>query len=277
MVALSKRMSKRRCRSCPGRDGCLHVRIYDEKKNPPEKKEEDVEQKEGEKAVVEREKEEDEEENKTKLNLLFKQVFNYPPTEEDKVTNNRINTTQDLFPNGRMIPKGHLVEKCECGLLFSQIEMESNHPVIHHSRPTKDSRDHPLTIYFLKTEGCDHVKYYSGTEDGLIRTSLKVRKCDISVHFVSADLINEYCRILFGSSSSGKSLDSFVASKNSLNRSDRGSARPIPRHKAYDAFHVYLNGLKYDPEVGFGCPKCPKELGKGEKEDEFNQIEIHIW
>ena len=107
MVALSKRMSKRRCRSCPGRDGCLHVRIYDEKKNPPEKKEEDVEQKEGEKAVVEREKEEDEEENKTKLNLLFKQVFNYPPTEEDKVTNNRINTTQDLFPNGRMIPKGH--------------------------------------------------------------------------------------------------------------------------------------------------------------------------
>ena len=62
MVALSKRMSKRRCRSCPGRDGCLHVRIYDEKKNPPEKKEEDVEQKEGEKAVVEREKEEDDEE-----------------------------------------------------------------------------------------------------------------------------------------------------------------------------------------------------------------------
>ena len=84
MVALSKRMSKRHCRSCPGRDGCLHVRIYDEKKNPPEKKEEDVEQKEGEKAVVEREKEEDEEENKTKLNLLFKQVFNYPPTEEER-------------------------------------------------------------------------------------------------------------------------------------------------------------------------------------------------
>ena len=63
-----------------------------------------------------------------------------------------------------------------------------------------------------------------------------------------------------------------VASKNSLNMSDRGSAQ-----KAYAAFHVYLNGLKYDPEVGFGCPKCPKELGKGEKEDEFNQIEIHIW
>ena len=42
VVALNKRMSKRRCRSCPGRDGCLHVRIYDEKKNPPEKKEEDA-------------------------------------------------------------------------------------------------------------------------------------------------------------------------------------------------------------------------------------------
>ena len=37
-----------------------------------------------------------------------------------------------------------------------------------------------------------------------------------------------------------------------------------------------MNELEYDPDIGFGCTKCPTELAKGEHEDDFDDIEIHI-
>ena len=88
----------------------------------------------------------------------FEQHFSYPPTEEDKQTYNRINTTENMFTCGRMIPTGHMVNKCECGNTFSQLVMESNKPIIHHSRPSYDSRDGPLSTYMLATGNCEHVK-----------------------------------------------------------------------------------------------------------------------
>ena len=42
------------------------------------------------------------------------------------------------------------------------------------------------------------------------------------------------------------------------------------------AFHVYLLAIKYSLEIGFGCPKCPSELGKGELEEDFDAVEVHI-
>ena len=68
-----------------------------------------------------------------------------------------------------------------------------------------------------------------------------------------------------------------MASKNSLNRSHRGSWREINEDVFYTAFHIYLDAIKYDPQEGFGCPKCPIELGKDEKENNFpDEIEVHI-
>ena len=79
------------------------------------------------------------------------------------------------------------------------------------------------------------------------------------------------------SSASAKSINAFVASKNSLNRSHRGSWREINEDVFYTAFHIYLDAIKYDPQEGFGCPKCPIELGKDEKESNFpDEIEVHI-
>ena len=103
----------------------------------------------------------------------FKQQFSYPPTEKDKETYNKINTTENMFACGRMIPTGHRDEKCECGHTFSQLVIESNKPVIHHSRPTYDSRDGPLSTYMLTTENCEHVKGGIQKKKGLKYLSLK--------------------------------------------------------------------------------------------------------
>ena len=152
-------MSKRRCRTCPGRDGCIHVSIYDQKMK-----------------VCDEEVKMNEEVTEETINLsprierienCFKQQFQYPPTDTESY--NRINNVKSLFPCGRMIPAGHQIDKCECGHVFSELVMESNRPVIHHSKATCDSRDGSLATYMLATGNCEHVKYFSGTEVGLSR------------------------------------------------------------------------------------------------------------
>ena len=37
-----------------------------------------------------------------------------------------------------------------------------------------------------------------------------------------------------------------------------------------------MNAIKYDPKIGYGCPKCPDELEKDENEEDFDDIECHI-
>ena len=124
------------------------------------------------------------------------------------------------------------------------------------------SRNNLHTTEFVKKKELTHhsffeylPKYYSGTEDGLIRCSAPMRKSNDTLHFVSVDFMNEYLTTLFGSGSSGKSLKSFVAAKNSLNCEQRGSTRLIDINQTFIAFHVYLNAIRYDPEIGYGCPQ----------------------
>ena len=71
---------------------------------------------------------------------VFRQNFEYPPSKEDKVSNNKINKEETLLPNKIMIPPGLGSEKCLCGNTFESVALENRHPIIHHSRPTKDSR-----------------------------------------------------------------------------------------------------------------------------------------
>ena len=45
----------------------------------------------------------------------------------------------------------------------------------------------------------------------------------------------------------------------------------------FKAFEIYIHTIKYDVEEAFGCPQCPSELLKGEKEEDFENIrEVHI-
>ena len=68
-----------------------------------------------------------------------------------KLKNNKINKEESLFPNQMMIPPGKGMEKCSCGNLFDSVTLESRNPVIHHSKPTHDSRTGLLSVHFLET------------------------------------------------------------------------------------------------------------------------------
>ena len=75
------------------------------------------------------------------------------------MSNNKINKEETLFPNKMMIPPGLGSEKCLCGNTFESIALENRHPIIHHSKPTKDSRmvifpsiiSKPLTVIVKDT------------------------------------------------------------------------------------------------------------------------------
>ena len=144
-------MSKRRCRTCAGRDGCIHVNIFDEKTrfiSEIDDMEASDEVMPGESNYFCPRKDED----------CYKQQFFYPPSEKDTEIYNRINTTENMFACGKMIPTGYMVDRCKCGHTFRNLIMESNKPIIHHSRHTYDSRDGPLSTYMLETGNCEHVK-----------------------------------------------------------------------------------------------------------------------
>ena len=176
-----------------------------------------------------------------------------------------------------MIPTGFNIDECECGNLFSVKKHESSHPVIHHGKPTKDSRNSLLSIYFLETTQCACKRFYHGEEDRLVRVSSAPAQPQSNVHFVSVDLLNEYLSSLFGTSQQGKSIDAFISNKNDLNREQRGENIEITRSVFFKAFEIYIHAIKYDAEEAFGCPQCPGELLRGEKEEDFpNAREVHI-
>ena len=208
---------------------------------------------------------------------VFKQPFEYPPSKEDKLKNNKINKEESLFPNRMMIPPVKGIEKCSCGNLFDIVTLESRNPVIHHSKPTHDSRTGLLSVHFLETSHCDCKQWYHGEHDRLVRTSPASSKSRSSVHFVSVDLLNEYMTSLFGKSQEGKSIDAFVNNKNILNCDERGEAGEISKKVFLKAFEIYIHATHYNTEEAFGCNQCPGELEKGEQEDDFeNKREVHI-
>ena len=104
---------------------------------------------------------------------------------------------KQLFPDKKMIPPGLNSENCSCGYTFDSVALESRHPIIHHSKPTKDSRNSELSIHFLKTSHCDCKSYYHDENERLVRTSsAPSTKQNSSVHFVSVDFFNEYMYVL---------------------------------------------------------------------------------
>ena len=108
------------------------------------------------------------------------------------MSNNKINKEETLFPNKKMIPPSLDSEKCKCGNTFDRVALENRHPIIHHSRPTKDSRNSDLSIHYLETSHCDCKSYYHGQSDKLVRTSAAPAQSKSKVHFVSVDFLNEY-------------------------------------------------------------------------------------
>jgi hypothetical protein len=297
-------MTKWRCKSCKGRDGCIHLCIFNEAQ-----KEEDMIANMGSLRVQENET------TKQKSNIetdivdedinikikppgskqvdsnplnprcfsgaetnVFKQTFRYPPQKEDREKNNFINKVDTIFPDGKMVPAGLSSTVCEeHGNVFSDVQLESELPQIHHGKPTKDSRNSSLLLFCLVTKGCKCIRFYSGEEDKLVRVSAAPAQPRSSIHFVSVDLLNEYMSTLFGKSQQGKSITAFIASKNSLNNEERGEDIKIPNRPFEKAFEIYIHATSYDAQESFNCDSCPTGLKAGETEESFSNVrEVHI-
>ena len=164
VIQKTQKMSKARCRTCKGRDGCYHLVIFNlakEEDTTVKNLESDrLSEKETSKRKtnVETDLIEDDanldanvakKAKSKKLNSLnpenftgpaanvFGQRFDYPPSKDDKVSNNKINKEETLFPNKKMIPPGLDSEKCKCGNTFDRVALENRHPIIHHSKRFK--------------------------------------------------------------------------------------------------------------------------------------------
>ena len=186
---------------------------------------------------------------------VFRQKFEYPPSKDEKDKNNKINKEETLFPDKKIIPPGLNSEKCSCGYTFNSVALESRHPIIHHSKPTKDSRNSELSIHFLKTSHCDCKSYYHGENERLVRTSsAPSTKQNSSVHFVSVDFLNEYMCSLFGKSQEGKSIDAFITNKNILNCEERGEDLDgeVSKKVFLKAFEIFIHATQYNKEDAFG-------------------------
>ena len=139
------RMTKKRCRTCKGRENCHHliiVRLAESENNQSssserlKEKENNAKQTEFETDLVEGWKRRKLE---PKGKSQSKNAKNPGSFHGDNVVDN-------IFPSKMMIPKGLQSEKCDCGNTFDCKEFESKHPVIHHRKRTKDSRNDILSL-----------------------------------------------------------------------------------------------------------------------------------
>ena len=110
---------------------------------------------------------------------------------DEKEKNNKIN---NCFQTKRWYPQVWIVKSAVVDILSTVwLSRADILHIIHHSKPTKDSRNSELSIHFLKTSHCDCKSYYHGENERLVRTSsAPSTKQNSSVHFVSVDFFNEY-------------------------------------------------------------------------------------
>ena len=133
VIQKTPKMSKHRCRTCKGREGCYHLVIFNLAKDEDAKvknlESDRLADKENlkRKTNVETDLIEDDatldgnvapKAKSKKLNVLnpenfsgaeanvFRQKFEYPPSKDEKEKNNKINKEETLFPDKKMIPPG---------------------------------------------------------------------------------------------------------------------------------------------------------------------------
>ena len=218
---------------------------------------------------------------KGKSSNVFKICINYPPNEDEKEEIKRINT-EDIFPENIAAPNIEEDEQCQHGNKFSPkltpANIESRNMIIHHTTGAKDSRNSSLHLMFLRTEGgvCPCKKYFTGESKHLLRVSPVEEKSSRDcrpVHFVSYYYLFQYHQTLM---SGGISQNAFADTGKKLNTMLH-QGQSVDKRILKKAYEIFIHALKYDIEKAWGCPQCPKLLGKDEHESMFNDVvEVHI-
>ena len=99
------------------------------------------------------------------------------------------------------------------------------------------------------------------------------RSSENALHFISYDLLFEYH---FSVMSGGVAQNSFVTSKNDLNVNIRGDKDKLSRFIFHKGYEIFIHSLDYDIKNAWTCDKCPKSLNVGEREEDFDDLEVHI-
>ena len=192
----------------------------------------------------------------------------------------------NIFPEKKMVPKFDEVFRCKCGYgvdprdPFAMNWVANDPVIIHHTRFVPDGRTTRLIAYYrpmLNPEGfhlpppCIHKYNYDGSQDLLLRTS-KTGRSGVA-HFVSFELLFKYFFDLF---ENGTSQKGFLQSNTIFNSAlfDRKlNFDWFVFEEAYGKFVFMLD----TSNKAFECNSCPKELEKGDTEENYKGvIDVHI-
>ena len=288
IIIVNSRSTKPKCHTCKGFK-CLHINIFLEgvSKNGPNKtrntkiltSDEAITLKATKMdALSEKCKNELDPTDKTgAMSNVFGVQINFPPSTEEKKEISRINNLESLYSKDYIVPHVKVGEKCECGFYYETTpnlgNVESFKIIIHHSKTTRDSRNSSLVLLYAGTSKCDHKIFYTGEEDKLLRVSGVSIGQNKPIHFISYDMIFEYhSSVLNG----GLAQNAFVTSKNELNVMIRGSEATVPRHIFCKGYEIFMHSIRYNRKEAWDCYQCPSELDANEREEDFDDIEVHI-
>ena len=284
VVTLSSKTLKPRCLSCKGQDRCIHLTIhYQQYKHGMEESKGNDET--GNKMRMDRV--ESQKPQKDKVNKLDPYSYDGP---EANVFNIRINFLKtkgiagQSFNKKILAPKYDPREVCkDHGNKYDEHEsilnMESCKIIIHHTKDVDTSDTKVLfrpTILKLGGDGCACKKWYSGQDDQLLRVSSaneNMKGRPRTLHFVTYEFYFGYLsQLLMG----GETLHAQIKAKRFMDENffDH-EKKPEFKKVLQKGFEIFIHALEF-PEDSNYCYACPQELGSGEKEDDFKDIEYSI-
>ena len=157
--------------------------------------------------------------------------------------------------------------------------MESINIKIHHTAEVETLDKKVLyrpTVRQVDGDCCICKKFFTGEEEELIRvspTNNKMTGRSNTLHFVSYEYYFSFVSKLIAS---GETLSGFIKSRKFMDEVYFGLDKsPEYRKVLQKGFEIFCHALKLPEDANF-CYQCPQKLEKGEKEDDFDQIEYSI-
>ena len=291
VVKLTRKTCKPKCLTCQEQDSCLHLKLH----NTQYKRNLDSSDHQGASKRLKI----DRLDAKKPQKKIFDDSASFDPFQYNGAqanvfnvripfiqTKEAIKKNRDMlsFNKRNLVAKYSTSETCKHGLFFDPTEsilnIESTEIVIHHISRVETSDVKILyrpTVPADKDKTCSCKKFYTGSEDNLLRVSAanhKMTNRSRSLHFVTYEYYFSYLgRLIMG----GESLNSFIKSQKFTSEIFLGSEKsPEFRKVLQKGFDIFCHALEFPSDANY-CFKCPQKLSVGENEDEFeDSIEYSI-
>ena len=293
IVILTSKTLKPKCIVCPGQDCCLHLKIH--------------------MAQYKRGLEQDEKTENENKRLRINRLVPVNPQKKNSIDPDKLDPFQHDGPDANvfkvqidflrrkdacsskkvaykntfhrkiLVAKYDPSERCGHGNKYYEKEsiifMESINIKIHHTAEVETLDKKVLyrpTVRQVDGDCCICKKFFTGEEEELIRvspTNNKMTGRSNTLHFVSYEYYFSFVSKLIAS---GETLSGFIKSRKFMDEVYFGLDKsPEYRKVLQKGFEIFCHALKLPEDANF-CYQCPQKLEKGEKEDDFDQIEYSI-